>query len=201
MIEIISEYKSVNDILLLFSFFPGKGLYRKEILEATGLSNIALDKSLMKMQNLGLCLKEKRIIKLNNTHPYINMMIEIFQRERKKLNNPSYKEYRVIKEALRKILDQWKHYKFVIFFGSRAKLIHTEESDYDIAIVFNSEQDLIQMKLSNELREVSQKFSVKIQAHYFSYKEFVAKKKARSPLIMDIIKDGMFILGNKEEII
>ncbi len=72
----------------------------------------------------------------------------------------------------------------VILFGSYAKGNYNEESDIDIAVVFNDYSNLIDIQL--ELMRLRRKIDSRIEPHPFRENEF----NLSNPLVSEIIKYG-----------
>lgn len=72
----------------------------------------------------------------------------------------------------------------VILFGSYAKGNQNEDSDIDIAVVFNDYNNLIDMQL--ELMRLRRKIDSRIEPHPFRLKDF----NVSDPLVNEIIRYG-----------
>lgn len=83
------------------------------------------------------------------------------------------------------------HAKFdfnrIILFGSYAKGNYHEDSDIDIAIVFDDYSNLVDMQL--ELMRLRRKIDSRIEPHPFREREFVSA----NPLVHEILKYGQEI--------
>ncbi len=72
----------------------------------------------------------------------------------------------------------------IFLFGSQVKGTATEQSDFDICIVLEKKtREIIKLKLPEN-----------IELHVFDLKEFDELKKAKDPLIRDILRDGIEIV-------
>lgn len=78
----------------------------------------------------------------------------------------------------------------VILFGSFAKGNYNEDSDIDIAIIFNDYGNLIDMQL--ELMRLRRKIDSRIEPHPFREKDFTLS----NPLVNEIVKYGQEIKFN-----
>ena len=72
-------------------------------------------------------------------------------------------------------------------FGSYAKLIHTKESDIDLAIVLIKEDSHTVGKVKNVVRKIEKKYGKAIEIHYFE-QEDMSKKDG---LILEILRNGV----------
>ncbi|MFZ1987183.1 MAG: nucleotidyltransferase domain-containing protein [Desulfatitalea sp.] len=79
--------------------------------------------------------------------------------------------------------------KKVYLFGSYAKGSSHEDSDIDIAIIFDKLPDSFDMQV--ELMKVRRKFDTRIEPHPFSEAEF----NLSNPLASDILKNGLELAG------
>lgn len=78
-------------------------------------------------------------------------------------------------------------YSRIILFGSYAKGNFHEDSDIDIAVIFDDYSNLIDMQL--ELMRLRRKIDSRIEPHPFRKSEFVSS----NPLVYEIIKHGQEI--------
>lgn len=83
-------------------------------------------------------------------------------------------------------------YDFInaFLFGSYAKGNYTEDSDIDIAIVFNDYGNLIDMQL--ELMRLRRKIDSRIEPHPFRVRDFTLS----NPIVNEIVKYGQEIKIN-----
>lgn len=82
------------------------------------------------------------------------------------------------------------HYIKVILFGSYAKGNYTEDSDIDIAVVFNDYNNLLDIQL--DLMRLRRKIDSRIEPHPFRVKDF----NLSNPLVNEILKYGQEIKIN-----
>ena len=89
----------------------------------------------------------------------------------------------------------------IVLFGSYAKLIHTEKSDIDIAIILENKiknRHKIENIIKKEISKISKKNQKEIQSHFFMQKELKVEKT--DPLINDIInllwRKNLSVIGN-----
>lgn len=75
----------------------------------------------------------------------------------------------------------------IILFGSYAKGNFHEDSDIDIAIIFDDYSNLLDMQL--ELMRLRRKIDSRIEPHPFRESEFVSS----NPLVYEILKHGQEI--------
>lgn len=75
----------------------------------------------------------------------------------------------------------------IILFGSYAKGNFHEDSDIDIAVVFDDYSNLVDMQL--ELMRIRRKIDSRIEPHPFRERDFVLS----NPLVSEILKYGQEI--------
>ena len=85
-----------------------------------------------------------------------------------------------------------ENYKFIkiILFGSYAKGNYTDDSDIDIAVVFNDYNNLMDIQL--DLMRLRRKIDSRIEPHPFREKDF----DLSNPLVNEILKYGQEIKIN-----
>jgi predicted nucleotidyltransferase len=79
------------------------------------------------------------------------------------------------------------NYQRVILFGSYAKGTFREESDIDVAVVFNDYDSSIDMQL--ELMRIRRKIDSRIEPHPFRAVDF----EPSNPIVYEILKYGQDI--------
>jgi predicted nucleotidyltransferase len=179
MIINILNNKSVWKLLALISYSPGSGYTRQEILRLLKWNNLSLDRTLKKLEFYKIIEKEKRIIKINFSNEESNSLLDIIEKDKKKLNYPSFELFLILNEFLRLIEN--KNIDFIYLFGSHAKKIASVKSDIDIAIFSDKKINLIEAK-----DKILQEFNKEIQLHLFKINE-------KGKLIDDILKNGVKI--------
>jgi len=180
--------KTAWKILRILAEAPGRGNERKEIKEITKAGNFALSNSLKELEMYNILLKKKigkkEIYWLNSANPVVQEIMKLFELERIKLKNlqPSKTIF------LAKITDEISKFnpKSIILFGSYAKGIAVEESDFDLCIIVKGNKKGYLRKLS--------KLPENVEVHLFEEKEFEELKKKKDPLVEEIIRDGIQLL-------
>lgn len=74
-------------------------------------------------------------------------------------------------------------------FGSYSKLIFTEESDIDIAVLSTS---IDKKAIGKEAEKLEKSYGKKVQMHFFDKKAFYSNKK--DPLVREILKNGVKLI-------
>ena len=89
---------------------------------------------------------------------------------------------------------RFKFIKNIILFGSYSKLIFSEKSDIDIAVVFSNRirnRAGVEKKLMALEEKLSRKYKKKIQMHFFLEGDL---KHKEDPLIRDILRNGVVLV-------
>lgn len=187
--------KNIIKILVFFLISPGSRYTRKEIKENTGMNNVPLDNSLNKLKKFNLTKEEKGLLILNHhpSEPFeIIGLINCIRSEYKNMSLP-LKIFYILLEISDK-LSEIKNIKEAFLFGSYAKLIYSDKSDIDLAIIFYNKtknKGRIERKILEKTRKIGKKYKKKIEAHYFLESDM---KRKEDPLIKDILKNGKRVL-------
>lgn len=188
--------KNSVKILALFLLSPGSRHQRKEIKEKTKMNNIPLDKTLIKLTKLGFLKEEKNLYLLNpeeteEIKSIKNIMLKDFKYS---LNFLPLGIFYILIEIAEK-LSEIREIKQVLLFGSYAKLVYSNDSDVDLAIVLNKETDKnrrekLEKKISKIAEKQAKKAEKQIELHFFTEDDM----KAKDPLIKEILRNGREIL-------
>jgi len=184
MISNFLNNKSVWKIIYLYSYSPGAGFLRKDILNLTKLNNLSLDLALGRLFFENILIKKGRIIKLNFDNEKTEKLLELINIEKKNLNFINYD----LLITLNEFLDNCSLLKIdkIILFGSHAKKTASIGSDIDLAVVCDKK---IRKELMEIQDKVERKFNAKFQLHFFDLHEF----KKNMPLVKNIAKDGIVL--------
>jgi predicted nucleotidyltransferase len=180
MIINILNNKSTWKFLALTSYSPGSGYSRKEILKLLNWNNLSLDRTIKKLQFYKIIKKEKRTIKLNFETKETTALLEIIEKDKKKLNFPQFDLFIILTEFLR--LAEKYEIDEVYLFGSHAKKTASKNSDIDLAVFSEKKINLIQIK-----DKIMNEFDKDVQIHYF-------KKEEKGKLIEEIKKNGVKLI-------
>ena len=157
------------------------------------MNNAPLDNTLKKLKSLKLIKEEKNFISLNLIEEKNKEVFNIISDEYKSFNLP-YNIFNILAE-ISEALSKKNEINSAILFGSYSKLIHTEKSDIDIALIFEDRLKNIYNKekqINSEIMKISKKNNKDIQLHFFYLNEI--KKNKSDPLIKDILRNGKKIL-------
>ena len=185
IINLINQHSA--KILLFLAISPGSKYSRKEIREKTQINNVPLDTSLTELLNFKLILFKDRLYSLNLENNIVKQIMEGIS----EIKNVPLKIQFIIFEFISEIA-KFRGIKKIVLFGSYAKLIYSEKSDIDIAIIIEEDRENIQKKISLIAEKLSKKYKKQIQEHFFTEKDMKHKEDA---LIRDILRNGRALVG------
>jgi predicted nucleotidyltransferase len=181
--------KNYSKIILLLIISPGSSYSREEIKEKTNMNNVPLDSSLNTLLNLKILNLNKKLYSLNINSSLVQYIIK----EKGKLSNLPLKIQYIIIEFINKV-SKLRKISHIILFGSYSKLIFTEKSDVDIAVIFSDktkEKNNIEKKILEYEESLSKRYKTNIQTHFFMESDL---KHKEDPLIKDILRNGVDLL-------
>lgn len=177
--------KNSAKILLLFSISPGRRYLRKEIQKKTEINNVPLDASLAELLSFKLLIKKKNIYALNLEN---NLIIQILE-ELKEISSVPLK-IKFILNDLVFYVSKVKEINRIILFGSYSKLIFSDKSDIDIAVICELKKET-ENKIIGIANKLSKEYKKEIHISFFTEQDLKHKKDA---LIKDILRNGRKIL-------
>ncbi len=178
-------------VLALFALSPGSRFRRKEIKDMTRMNNAPLDNALSKLASSGVIKSENGFYSLNLESGYREPLMKLVSSQHAELKNLPLNVYLLLADAVAALstvkgLEAW-------LFGSYSKLIYTEKSDVDVALLVPSPDEFKHKeRVKNILRKLEKHYGKKIEAHFFDTRAFYRNKK--DPLVNGILKDGVRIL-------
>lgn len=177
--------KNIAKVLLFFAISPGSRYSRSEIKEKTELNNVVLDSALSELLAFKMIKIDKKIYSLNLDNEFMNKIIN--EIKEKMAGLPLKIQFMII-DFINSTL-HFRGIEKIILFGSYAKLIYSEKSDIDIAVVFkdNAHKNKYEKKISIISEKLSKKHKREIQEHLFIIDDL---KHKEDPLIKDILRNG-----------
>ena len=183
--------EDITKILTYFLISPGSRHTRKEIKEKTNMNNIPLDKALKSLLTLKILKIEKSMYTLNQANEKSREILLIMKKEYDYFGLP-HDIFNLLVKISSSISDL-KEIREIVLFGSYSKLIYTDKSDIDIAIILEDKiknkvkiEEIIEKRI-NKIEEKSKKL---IEPHFFVNQEL----KEKDPIIKDIIKNGKSLI-------
>ena len=177
------------EILLFLALSPGSKYARNEIKEKTGLNNVPLDGALSELLMFKLIKSEKKLYFINLEN---NLSGQIFNETKEKIGSLPLKVQFILLDFISAV-SKFRGMEKIILFGSYAKLIYSDKSDVDIALVFDNDNSKknAEKKISIFAEKISRKYKKEIQEHFFIEDDL---KHKEDPLIKDILRNGRVLI-------
>ncbi len=193
-LDVLLGSKATWRILSLMAESPGSRLTRAEIKKFTCLGNNSITESMkdLLVHNMINARKNgKTSYGLDMTNEMTKQILLLCEIERKRLNSLPYSFSLILREYVRIIL-AISAPRRIILFGSVAKRVYREDSDIDIAIIFDDElQTQTRLDMEGAADRLKKRFGKEIQQHIFTVKEFESSK---DKLVLEIRRDGIDLL-------
>lgn len=173
--------KNPAKILLYMALSPGRKHTRKEIKEWTKMNNVPLDNSINELINLKIIEKNKNLYSLNLDNSIVSKIIE----EIKEIKHLPVKVQFILLDFVSSIL-KLRGITKIILFGSYAKLIFSDNSDIDLAVVLEKNTK-IEKRILAISEKISEKHKKEVHINFFDEKELKNKKDS---LIKEIRQNG-----------
>lgn len=175
-------------ILSLFSLSPGSKFNRDEIKKKLRLNNVPLDNALSRLLLSKLLQKEGNYYSVNFGNNEAKTILEICKKQYRELKELPLDVYYLLLDFISGASNN-REVKLILF-GSYAKLVYTEKSDLDLAVLTTTGTDKgFFKKIAVKLE---QDYGKNIELHFFDKKSFFKNKK--DPLVRDIIKNGVELI-------
>jgi len=200
MIDNLLGNKTNMLVLRFLTKFDNQFFSIEEIAKETGAGLRNIYDSLKILHYEGMIIKSASPGKAN--YKFIvdskvkELVYRLFEEERKRLFLRTTKLYKTLSEIESRIIKAAGPNLINIFlFGSMAKGRDTINSDIDLCVIIEKRDS----KIVEKIKAVSfeNKYSNDIQIHVFTSKEFISADKNRTPLVRDIIKDGLSLKISK----
>lgn len=183
--------KTAWKILRVLTESPGRGVTREEIRKLAKAGNFALSNSLDELERFKIIERKKSGKKfyfwIAAGNEFADLLTRLFEAEKKKMKGIFPSKRIFIGKIVETVLKYTKPKK-IILFGSQVKGTFSEESDYDICLIFDQVRTGYKIILAGKLPE-------NVQTHYFSEKDFEELRKKGDKLVEEIIRDGVELLA------
>lgn len=179
--------KNIVRVLSYFLISPGSKYKRKEIKEKTEMNNLPLDAVIHKLIALKILKEKNKLYALNFENNEIQTLLTEMKKEYDEFHLP-HKIFNILIEISERIIRK-KSVLRLILFGSYAKLIYTNTSDIDIAVICSDalkHPTIIEKEIKKDISNIEKKHKQKVEVHLFLEKDL----KREDPLIKDIIRNG-----------
>lgn len=182
----IAKSKIRQDLLALFFTNPSQRYYLRELQRILGYSAGSLRRELLRFQKDGLFNTESMgnllYYSLNKKHPLFNELKSIVSKTVG------------VEGSLRKILQSLKNIKTAFIYGSFASNKENITSDIDLMIIGNPDTSNLNEKIAN-LEKILRR---EINPTIYSFKQYRAKKKAKSGFVLELLRNPKIMLIGKE---
>ena len=186
--------KDVVKVLTLFSVSPGSKFTRKEIKEKTMLNNVPLDNVLNSLLNNKILIKEKRFINLNFENKDLKAILNTIKKEHLRFKEIPLKIYYMLLDVSA-ILSYTPIIIKVYLFGSYAKLIYTDKSDIDLAVVLEKGHKDIVNKIKKSIRRIEKKYDKNLELHFYEKRDM----KQKDPIIKEILRNSVELFNRDRQ--
>lgn len=180
-------------VLTLFSVSPGSKFARNEIKEKTMLNNVPLDNALTVLLNNGLLTKEKRFFSLNFENKNSREILGIIKNEHLRFKEIPLEIYYLLLDASAAISNIKSIIK-VYLFGSYAKLIYTDRSDIDLAVILEKDDKGTIDKIKKSVNKIEKKYGRSLELHFYEKKDV----RQKDPIIKEILKNNVELFGKND---
>ncbi len=130
--------------------------------------------------------KEKRLLQLNFENESAKKLLEIIKKEHLRFREIPLKVYYALLDFSHE-LSKSKLVAKACLFGSYAKLIYTDKSDVDVAVVMADESRKNICRVQEAAKKASKKNGKILEMHFYSENDM----KQKDPLIKEIRKNSV----------
>lgn len=179
--------KNLVKVLSYFLISLGSRYRRKELKEKTGMNNITLDSMLNKLKAYSILKEKRNLYSVNMENQQTQPLLNELKREYDEFHLP-HSIFNILVEISEKTTRE-KNIAQIILFGSYAKLIYTDTSDIDIAVIFKESArntSSIEKELQKVMEKVGKRYQKKIELHFFHEEDL----KKHDALVKDIVRNG-----------
>ena len=185
----MTRSKLRKDLLVLYFTNPTKKYYLRELERILGFSVGNIRRELIKLESAGLFHSEN---KGKVTYFFLNQSYPLF----KEVKNIILKTTGVPK-MLQVILEKIGDIDHAFIYGSFAMGTERAESDIDIMIIGNVDED----RLIVELNKLERKLQREINYSIYEKDDFNKKKEEKNSFILDVLKNKkVFLVGDENEL-
>ena len=182
----ITKSKLREELLVLYFTNPNKKYYLRELERLLNFSVGNIRRELIKLESTGLFLSEN---KGNLVYYYLNQSYPLFE----ELKSIIFKTSGAPK-MLQNFLEKFNGISQAFIYGSFAKREEKEDSDIDLLIIGEVNED----KLIEVISKLERRLQREINYAIFGKEDFKKKKEERNPFILDILKEKkIFLIGDE----
>lgn len=185
----IKKSKLREDLLTLYFTNPDKKYYLRELERILNHSVANIRRELINLESTGLFRSEN---KGNQVYYYLNQSYLLFD----ELKSIIFKTLGIVR-LLHDVLIKFKDIRHAFIYGSFAKGEQREDSDIDLMIIGQVNEDELIDKLNNLEKRLQREINYTI----YNKEEFNQKKEKGNSFILDIIQgDKIILIGNQNEL-
>jgi predicted nucleotidyltransferase len=172
------------------------GCTGSEVARLSGMHPRSALKALTSLEQLGMVNRQRggrdHIFTLNRNHVLVHDIVEHIYRSEQEFSNH-------IIDALAARLKRFV--LSAVIFGSVAKQVETPFSDLDLCCIVKTEsrKETVRGLLSSDAQKLYRTFGIKVAPLFFTLDE--VKKKAKTPLVRDILDHGKLIVGKNIKVL
>ena len=182
----ITKSKLREDLLALYFTNPNKKYYLRELERLLNFPVGNIRRELIKLESTGLFLSEN---KGNLVYYYLNQSYPLFE----ELKSIIFKTSGAPK-MLQNFLEKFSGINQAFIYGSFAKGEEKEDSDIDLLIIGEVNED----KLIEMISKLERRLQREINYAIFGKEDFKKKKEEGNPFILDILKEKkIFLIGDE----
>ena len=185
----ITKSKLREELLALYFTNSNKKYYLRELERLLNFSVGNIRRELIKLESTGLFLSEN---KGNLVYYYLNQSYPLFE----ELKSIIFKTSGAPK-MLQNFLEKFNGISHAFIYGSFAKGEEKEDSDIDLLIIGEVNED----KLIEVISKLERKLQREINYAIYEKEDFSKKKKEDNSFILDILKEKkIFLIGDENEL-
>jgi len=178
--------KNIAELLKLFLTNPDHSFYMQEIGRILGKKPGYFQRTINNMEEEGILISE---YKANARYFRANKSFPLYE-EFKSIVFKTIGITGTLKEALKKI----KGAETVFIYGSFAKSEENSESDIDLFIIGNIDED----GLVRQINKIEKTLKREINYTVYTENEFKKKKRSRDSFILDLLENPkVFLIGDE----
>lgn len=175
-------------ILTLYSLSAGSRFNRKTIQHNTRMNNTPLDNALTRLLSTSILKKERTYYSINFENEQAKTLIDLCSHQYKQFKHLPFDAYFLITDLLHKIATKKNIQAYL--FGSYSKLVYTEKSDVDIAIL--KPKEFNEKDIERWADRIGKTYGKQVQIQFFDKENFLKNKK--DPLVKEILTNGVRLI-------
>lgn len=176
-------------VLTLFGISPGSRFNRGEIKEKTRLNNTPLDAALKKLMVSGVLERGGNYYSLNMENERTRDIALLVSGQYNAMKSLPLDVYFLVTDFMAAVSGE--RGIEVYLFGSYSKLVYSDKSDIDIAVL--TQKSTGKESIKAVAKKLESRYGKRIELHLFDKRDF--HKSRRDPLVKDIMKNGMKVIG------